>query len=178
MVLHSSLIGIALSFAGAAVLVLLATWSVLAAGWTVLSVLLVLGGVAAAAVTLLDMPISSVFDGSGVTRRALLRHHRLDWMEIDRLSRQRTGILRSSKAAPTGGLLAVKRRRNFHLVDRMEGHVEFLRLRVALGDQGERLGVDRIAKPPLEQTPTWLHRRSRWHPETVPGAVPDSRADR
>jgi hypothetical protein len=67
--------------------------------------------------------------------------------------------------APTGGLIAVRGRRNISLVDRMEGHVEYRHLRSALGEQGERLGVDRIAEPPLGQTPTWLRRRAHWAPD-------------
>ncbi len=53
-------------------------------------------------------------------------HHRLRWDDIDRLSRSRKGMFRSSKMSPTGGLIAVRERRNYTLVDRMEGHVEYL----------------------------------------------------
>jgi hypothetical protein len=163
-VLHSSLTGIALSFSSVAVLVALVVFSIGSGGAVVVTVALAVLASVGAAVILLDMPISSSFDSSGVTRRALLRHQRLHWDDIDRLSRSRKGMFRSSKMAPTGGLIAVRERRNYTLVDRMEGHVEFGRLRVSLGEAGERLGVDRIAQPPLDQPPTWLHRRAKWAP--------------
>ena len=114
------------------------------------------------------MPISSSFDADGVTRRALLRHQRLRWDDVDRLA-ARKGMFRSSKMAPTGGLIAIRERRNYTLVDRMEGQVEFTQLRVSLGEVGERLGIDRIAQPALDQTPTWLHRRARWAPTSDGG---------
>ena len=56
-------------------------------------------------------------------------------------------------------------RRNITLVDRMEGHVEFRHLRSVLGSEGERLGVERIAEPPIDQAPTWLRRSARWAPD-------------
>ena len=169
-VLHSSLTGIALSCSGVAVLVALLVFSAGSGGALVVTVALAVGASLSAAVILFDMPISSSFDSAGVTRRALLRHQRLRWDDIDRLSRSRKGMFRSSKMAPTGGLIAVRERRNYTLVDRMEGHVEFARLRASLGEAGERLGIDRIAQPPLDQPPTWLHRRAKW--------APTSRTDR
>jgi hypothetical protein len=165
-VLHSSWTGIVLSVAGTALLAGLAVFAVAAAGLTVISGGLVVMALAAAGVILFDMPIAAAFDSAGVTRRTPLRRHRVSWDDVDRLSRVRTGFLRPTKVAPTGGLLAVRGRRNITLVDRMEGHVEFLHLRSALGDQGERLGIDRIATPPLGQPPTWTHRRRRWRPST------------
>lgn len=163
-VLHSSWTGVIGSVLGALVVLLLAALSAAGAGLTVVTVLLTVGGVGALAVVVFDMPVSSAFDADGVTRRAMLRHHRLDWDDVTRLTRLRKGLLRGSRSAPTGGLIAQRGRRNISLVDRMEGHVEYTRLRAALGEQGERLGIDRIAEPPLDQPPTWMHRRSRWHP--------------
>lgn len=175
-VLHSSLTGIVMAFAGAILLTALAVASLLVGGWTVVTSFLTIASIAAVAVTLLDMPISSEFDSAGVTRRALLRHHRLAWDDVDRLVRMRKGVLRSSKVAPTGGLAAERGRRTFHLVDRMEGFVEFGRLRAVLGEQGERLGINRVGSPPLDRTPTWLNRRSAWHPSAE--STPDSPRDR
>jgi hypothetical protein len=163
-VLHCSLTWIALSIGGVVLLAALAVFAALTAGSTYLTWVLGVLAVASAAVILFDMPISSSFDAEGVTRRALLWHQRLRWDDVDRLSRVRKGMFRSSKAAPMGGLIAVRGRRNYTLVDQMEGHSEHAALRVALGESGERLGIDRIAQPPLDQPPTWLHRRSRWAP--------------
>jgi hypothetical protein len=164
-VLHSSWTGIVMSTGGAVLLTALAVYALVAVGVTVVSAALGMAAVIAIAVVVLDMPIAARFDDEGVTRRALLRHHHISWEHVDRLSRMRRGWFRSSKMAPTGGLIAVRGRRNIALVDRMEGHVEHRHLRVALGDVGERLGVDRIATPPLDQPPTWLHRRARWTPD-------------
>lgn len=169
-VLHSSWTGVIGSVLGAVVVLVLAGLSATGAGFTVVTALLALAGVGALAVVLFDMPVSSAFDADGVTRRAMLRHHRLDWDDVTRLSRLRKGLLRGSKSAPTGGLIAQRGRRNISLVDRMEGHVEYTRLRAALGEHGERLGIDRIAEPPLDQAPTWMHRRSRWQPTSRTGS--------
>lgn len=163
-VLHSSLTGIALSFGGVVLLVALALFAVVSVGSTVVTWVLVVASVVSAAVLLFDMPISSSFDTDGVTRRAPLWHQRLRWDDVDRLSRVRKGMLRSSKAAPTGGLIAVRGRRHYTLVDQMEGHGEHAALRTSLGETGERLGIDRIAQPALDQPPTWLHRRAKWAP--------------
>lgn len=168
-VLHSSLTGIALSFGGVAVIVSLALFSAVSGGAAVVTWSLVVVALLGASVILFDMPISSSFDADGVTRRALLRHQRLRWDDVDRLSRARKGMFRSSKMAPTGGLIAMRERRNYTLVDRMEGQVEFTQLRVSLGEVGERLGIDRIAQPALDQTPTWLHRRAKWAPTSDGG---------
>lgn len=164
-VLHSSWGGLAFSVIGTLLLVALAVFAVASVGVTIVSVALSVAALLAAAVIVFDMPIASDFDGDGVTRRALARHDRLAWDDVDRLSRARTGWFRSSKMAPTGGLIAVRGRRNITLVDRMEGHVEFRHLRSVLGDEGERLGVERIAEPPIDQAPTWMHRRACWAPD-------------
>jgi hypothetical protein len=162
-VLHSSLTGIGFSFAGVVLLAALAVFAAVAAGSTIVTWTLTLVAVVGAAVILFDMPISSSFDSDGVTRRALLRHQRLRWSEVDRLVRVRKGML-SSKTAPTGGLVAVRGRRHYTLVDQMEGHGEHQALRVSLGEAGERLGIDRVVEPALDQPPTWLHRRAKWAP--------------
>ena len=165
-VLHSSFTGIGLSFVGVAILVALAVVSAVSGGSGVVTASLAVVAVLGSGVILFDMPISSSFDATGVTRRALLRHQRLDWADVDRISRMRKGMFRSSKMAPTGGLIAVRERRNYALVDRMEGHAEFVQLRTSLGESGERLGIGRIAEPAIDQPPTWLHRRARWAPDS------------
>ncbi len=164
-VLHSSLTGIVSVLLGVGLLAVLSVVGLFSAGFTWVTGPLVLITLIAAGAALFDMPVSSVFDAEGVTRRALVRHQRLHWDDVNRLSRVRKGMFRSSKASPTGGLIAVRGRRNYTLVDRMEGHQEHAALRLSLGAAGERLGVDRIAQPPLDQTPTWLHRRAKWAPE-------------
>jgi len=184
-VLHSSWTGIVGSTLGSVLLVGLAGLSAATAGSTVVTIALAVAGFGALAVVLLDMPVSSEFDHVGVTRRAMLRHHHLDWDDVTRLSRLRKGLLRGSKSSPTGGLIAQRGRRNVSLVDQMEGHVEYTRLRAALGEQGERLGIDRISQPAIDQAPTWLHRRAKWRPEAGAGgsggastATPQARPDR
>jgi hypothetical protein len=169
-VLHSSLTGVGFSFGGVGLMVALAVLAAFSAGASIVTWVLAVIAAIGAAVVLFDMPISSSFDDEGVTRRALLWHQRLQWDDVDRLARVRKGMLRSSKAAPTGGLIAVRGRRNYTLVDQMEGHAEYLALRDSLGDAGERLGIDRVVEPPIDQPPTWLHRRARW--------APDDRGDR
>jgi hypothetical protein len=164
-VLHSSLTGIGFSFLGVAILVALAVFSALTGGSGAVTVSLSVVAALGASVVLFDMPISSSFDADGVTRRAMLRHQRLAWDDVDRLSRSRKGMFRSSKMAPTGGLIAVRERRNYTLVDRMEGHAEFVQLRASVGEAGERLGLGRIAEPPIDQAPTWLHRSAKWAPD-------------
>ncbi len=158
--------GIIMSFGGVAGVVLVLGLSIATGGAPVVTATLAFVALVSGVVVLFDMPISSSFDSEGVTRRALLRHQRLHWDDIDRLSRSRKGMFRSSKMSPTGGLIAMRARRNYTLVDRLEGHVEFMQLRASLGEVGERLGIDRIARPPLDQTPTWLHRRAKWAPRS------------
>ena len=164
-VLHSSLTGRGVSFLGVVILVLLAAFSALTGGSGAVTVSLSVVAALGAGVVLFDMPISSSFDADGVTRRALLRRQRLAWDDVDRLSRSRKGMFRSSKMAPTGGLIAVRERRNYTLVDRMEGHADFVQLRASVGEAGERLGLGRIAEPPIDQAPTWLHRSAKWAPD-------------
>jgi hypothetical protein len=163
-VLHSSFTGIALSLAGVGLLLALAAFAIASGGSTIVALALAMAAVISAAVILFDMPISSSFDADGVTRRAMIWHQRLQWDDVDRLSRVRKGMFRSSKAAPTGGLIAVRGRRHYTLVDQMEGRAEHAALRHSLGEAGERLGIDRIAQPALDQPPTWLHRRAKWAP--------------
>lgn len=150
---------------GVFLLVVITIVGLVSAGWTWVTGTLALASAVAVVVSLFDMPVSSVFEAEGVTRRALLRHHHLDWDDVDRLSRVRRGMFRSSRVSPTGGLIAIRGRRNYTLVDRMEGHQEHRALRVLLGEVGERLGVERIAEPAIDQTPTWLHRRAKWAPD-------------
>ena len=164
-VLHSSFTGIGFSLLGVVILLALAVVSAMSGGSGTVTVSLAVVAAFGAGVVLFDMPISSSFDANGVTRRALLRHQRLAWDDVDRLSRSRKGMFRSSKMSPTGGLIAVRERRNYTLVDRMEGHAEFVRLRTSLGDSGERLGIERIAEPEIDQAPTWLHRGAKWAPD-------------
>ena len=164
-VLHSSLTGIGFSLFGVAILVALAAFSALTGGSAIVTVSLAVVAALGVGVVLFDMPISASFDADGVTRRALLRHQRLAWDDIDRLTRSRKGMFRSSKMAPTGGLVAMRNRRNYTLVDRMEGHAEFVQLRTSVGESGERLGLGRIAEPPIDQAPTWLHRSAKWAPD-------------
>jgi hypothetical protein len=164
-VLHSSLTGIGFSFGGAALLGALALLAAVSVGSSVVTWVLTVLAVIGVAVVAFDMPISSSFDADGVTRRALLRHQRLRWDDVDRLARVRKGMM-GSKVSPTGGLIAVRGRRHYTLVDQMEGHAEHEALRASLGEAGDRLGIDRVAKPALDQPPTWLHRRARWAPRS------------
>lgn len=163
--LHSSWRGIVFSVLGAVVLLVLGVAALATAGPGWFPVALTLAGAGSVAVVLVDLPIASTFDTAGVTRRALLRHHRIDWATVTRLRRQRVGVVRTRRSGPAGGLVAERGRRSYLLVDVTESGFEYDRLVAAVGPTAERLGLTADQRPPDDQPPTWLHRRAHWRPE-------------
>ena len=166
-VIHTSWRGIAFAGLGVAALIVFSGLLLVVVGPNVLTVLIAVVAVVGAAVVLLDMPIASVFDRNGVTRRALLRREWLSWDDVIRLTRLRRGAFRDSRDAPAGGLVAIRGRRHYYLSDRMEGRSEYEQLRAVLADRREELLFEQLAVPPQEQPPTWLYRRSKWAPENA-----------
>ncbi len=164
-VLHSSWSGIVLSGLGAAALAALTVVLAVGGAGPVVVACAALLAVGAAAVILFDLPVAAEITPWGVTRRAVLRHHRLAWDGVLRLERHRSGIAGTRLDRPVGGLVAVVGRRRYTLVDQMESSVEHDRVLRILGPRAERLGADRLARPPEGRSPTWMYRRSRWRPE-------------
>jgi hypothetical protein len=163
--LHSSWRGIVFSTLGAVLLAVLGVAALATAGPGWFPIALAIAGAGSVVVVLVDLPIASTFDASGVTRRALLRHQHLDWAKVTRLRRQRVGVVRTHRSGPAGGLVAESGRRNYLLVDVMENGFEYDRLVAVIGPSAERLGLTADQRPPDDQPPTWLHRRAHWRPE-------------
>ncbi len=163
--LHSTWTGIVLSTLGAVLLVVFAVVAAAqgAAWWIVAG--LGVAGVAAVAVVALDLPVATTFDRDGLERRAMLRRQRVPWSRVSRLERHRVGVVRTRRDSVGGGLVAVIAKRRHSLVDTMENEIEFDDLRRVLGpDLVERLGVERLTRPPRDRSPTWLYRRRHWRP--------------
>ena len=163
--LHSSLAGIIAIGVGVVVLDVFAVGLLLSAGLSIASVVIGLVAVISSVVVLVDMPVASTFDGQGVIRRAVLRRHRVPWERVDRLARLRRGVVRTPRASPDAGLVAMVGSRRVMLVDRMEGRQEFELLSEILGSQAKTLEFDGLRVPPKEQNPTWLYRRAKWAPD-------------
>ncbi len=163
--LHSTWTGIVLSTLGA---VLLGVFAIVAAlqgaTWWIVAGLGV-AGVLAVAVVAFDLPLATTFDADGLTRRTMVRRQRIPWSRVTRLERHRVGVVRTRRDSIGGGLVAVIAKRRHSLVDTMENEIEFDDLRRVLGgDLADRLGVDRLARPPRDRSPTWLYRRRHWRP--------------
>lgn len=153
-----------LSSVGGVAVLAVGVIAVVRGGWGVASAGVTLMGVALVAVALFDYPVATTFDADGVTRRMVLRRHHLAWSSIDQLSRTRPGLMRNLRKLAHGGLVAVRGRRRYLLVDQCESLDEFgAVVRHAVYD-----GVDLAAGvpvPPDATLPTWLHRRSKWAPD-------------
>ncbi|MEM9037935.1 MAG: hypothetical protein AAGD18_25325 [Actinomycetota bacterium] len=164
LVLHSSWTGIVLTVAGAILLCIFTVLLVLGGAlWWIIAVAAVLTAISLGVVCF-DLPVASEFTSAGVTRRAPLRHQHLAWSDVRRLTRHRSGLARNRSEQAGGGLVAEIGRRRYALVDRMESAIEFDELRRVLGEHGERLGVDQMARPADGRSPTWMYRRSHWRP--------------
>ncbi len=161
--LHSTWRGIVLSSVGAIAVLAIGIFSVVSGGWGVLSAGVVLIGMALAAVALLDYPIASTFDEHGVTRRMALRRHVITWSSIDQLSRTRPGTVQNLRKLAHGGLVAVRGRRRYLLVDQCESLDEFNAVAAFAVYDGDDL-ADAVPMPPSAMTPTWIHRRAKWAP--------------
>lgn len=164
-VLHSSWTGIVMGFAGAAVMIGVTVLAYVADGFGWVSGVIGVLTVALVLVVVFDLPISAEFDDDGVVRRSVGRHHRLRWDDVSRLRRMRVGVLRGRKDARGGGLIAVIGRRNYTLVDTMEGPREYERLVEILGERADAIGLNDALRPPDGRSPTWIYRRDKWRPD-------------
>ena len=162
--LHTSWRGIVTGCLGAALLFAAGVLVVGSVGFRVLPTVLLLAGVAAVAIVTLDHPIAVTFDADGLTRRMLLRRHRMPWSAIDQLSRSRPGLVAGVRRMSHGGLVAVVGRRRYMLVDRCESPDEFAALERLL-DPVDVSILEHVPRPHASAQPTWLYRRARWAPE-------------
>ena len=163
MTLHASWRGVVTSCAGALVVLTAGALVVASVGFRVLPSLVLVAGAAFTLIVLFDYPIAATFDADGVTRRMLLRRHRMPWSRVDQLSRSRPGFVGSRKLSHAG-LVAVVGRRRYMLVDRCESPDEFAELERIL-DPVDVSILDSVPRPHEAAPPTWLYRRARWAPE-------------
>ena len=165
--LHSTWIGIVMSYLGALLFVVFSSSLLAVSGPSAISIGLFVVSLAFAGVALFDLPIAAEFRRDGVVRRTALRHHFIPWDDVTRLRRLRVGVLRTRKDARGGGLVAKVNGRNSVLVDTMESALEFDELERLLGEQGDALGLNDAIRPPDGRSPTWLYRKDRWKPESA-----------
>lgn len=162
--LHSSWTGIGFAIGGAALLAAFVVSMVVYAGVNAGTVVFAIIALLVVIVVLFDLPIAADLNGEGVVRRSLLRHQKLAWGDITRVTRARVGVLRMPHHQRTGGLVAVKKRHHYLLVDRAESPQEFDAVLDAVGEWRNVLFVDESLRPPADQSPTWLYRHHRWRP--------------
>lgn len=162
--LHSSWRGIAFAVLGVVCLLGIAAAVVAANGFTVVSTLIVVAAIGASVVVLFDMPIATTFDAAGIIRSTPLRRHRIEWDDIDRLTRTRRGLVRRPGSPRSSGIVAMRGGRQILLVDRTEGREEHRRLKEAVGDVPAGLQLAGLEPPPANRTPTWTGRRAKWAP--------------
>lgn len=160
--LHSSWLGIATSTIGAMIADVAAVAVAAVNGSSVISVLCALVAFASTMSVLFDMPIATTFDEDGFVRTTPLRRHRVRWHEIDCVDRPRSPIVLRVQRP---GLVARHGHAQILLVDRMEGSREHERLRRVVGNHNEETKFNHLDQPPVNRTPTWIGRRSRWHPD-------------
>jgi len=160
LILHSTWRGVVLGLLGAVVLSGLGVIAVVGSGGAFLAWLFLAVGASVLGVVLFDFPVASEFDADGVTRRPLLRRHRLDWVDVAQLTRARPGLI-AARFRP-GGLTAKVGRRRYLLVDQCESLDEFDALERVLGDRIDDLRFEDLLLPPTDVEPTWTYRRRRW----------------
>jgi hypothetical protein len=169
-VVHSSLSGLLLAALAPTFLLWLGLAAVSRGGWSVFPTILVVAGVATAAVVLIDLPRRSVFDHEGVTRVCWARRQHLPWERIVAIERARpstasialNAVDRRAGAPPrvSGGLVARgSGRRRWLLSDQIESRDEHERLGRLLEDV-PRPVVLRAPRPHPGAPPTGLYRRS------------------
>jgi len=160
---HSSWKGFGSSLIGSVIVLAAGVASAVFGGSTGSWILLAVGVVLTAGV-FLDYPVAARFDRGGVTRRALLRRHRIEWERVDQLTRARPGIAAAARNLNPGGLTVKVGRRRYLLIDQCESRREFDALMVVL-DGRDGLGLDDLIAPPDGVVPTWTYRRTRWEPQ-------------
>jgi hypothetical protein len=148
--------GIAFSFVSPLLLLGFAALGFSRGGWHVFPILIAIVGFGLLAVALFDFPIWASFDEHGVTRRTVLRKHRLSWERIDALERAAGGAVRRKH---TGPLTAVIGRRRYLLVDQAESQPEYDAI-VSVVHKAGSIKL-KAAAPPPETPPTWMYRKSK-----------------
>ncbi len=162
--LHSSWQGIITSMFGALIVLAIGAGALSASGFGVLTAMLLAGGLFLTLGVAFDYPVRSTFDAGGVTRRAMLRNHRIDWEDVRQLSRTRPGLVLSVRKLRLGGLVAVVGKRRYLLVDQGESGPEHDQLDAVLGDNATAVGLDMVIRPGDDVSPTWIYRSKRWQP--------------
>jgi hypothetical protein len=165
--LHSTWIGIVMSYVGAVLFVVFAVGLLVAGVVNLVTIVLLATSLIFTVVALFDLPFAAEFRRDGVVRRMALRHQFISWERVTRLGRLRVGVLRTRRDARGGGLVAAIDRRKYVLVDTMESAVEFDDLRRLLGEWAEALSLTDDLRPPDGRSPTWLYRRNHWKPESA-----------
>ena len=161
-VLHSSWRGFATSLLGAGIILAVGAASTSLTGGAVGSLILLAIGLTLFAVVAFDYPIAAEFDADGVTRRPLLRRHRLAWSDAQQLTRVRPGIAAAARSLKPGGLALRVGRRRYLLVDQCESLEEFERLVELLERDDREIGLDELIIPPVDIDPTYIYRRAKW----------------
>ena len=136
--LHSSWRGVAASGLGATAVFGAGMVGVVLGGWRLLPTGLLALGTLFLATVLFDYPVATTFDSDGVTRRMLLRRHRIGWDRIDQLTRSRPGFASNLRGVRHGGLTAAVGRRRYLLVDQPESPEEY---DVVCAVAGERMMI-------------------------------------
>ena len=162
--LHSSWRGIITSYVGSLIVLGLGVLTLAVNGVTAVPVVITILGVLFVLGVAFDYPIASVFDADGVTRRATLRRHRIEWDDVRQLTRTRPGLSAFRKGAVVSGLTAVVGRRRYLLTDHAESAVEHDQLEALLDPHD--LQTDRLRRPGEDRPPTWLYRRKHHRPDT------------
>lgn len=169
--LHSSWRGLLASSLGAAAVFGAGLIGVALGGWRVLPTGLLALGTLFLATVLLDYPMATTFDSDGVTRRMLLRRHRIGWDRIDQLTRSRPGFASNLRGVRHGGLTAAVGRRRYLLVDQPESPEEYDAVCAVAGERMMDLGLFGGMRPPDSTNPTWLYRSNRWKPPEAGGGA-------
>jgi hypothetical protein len=162
--LHSSWRGIGAAVASGVLLTGLGSWAMVASDFRVLPTVIAGVGVVLLVVALLDYPVASTFDVSGVRRRMVLRRQWLPWHRVKQLSRTRPALVRGPRPLRPGGLIAVVGRRRYLLVDQVESPAEFDALLAVLAPLHDELALVLVNRPPDATVPTWTYRRAKWAP--------------
>lgn len=171
MTVHSSVRGTVLAFLASAALLALGVAAIVSGGPHIVPVLLVVAGVGAAAVALLDLPRRAEFDREGITRVCWLRRQHLPWHRLVAIERTRpttasvvANSLDRRDGVPmrvSGGLVARgAKRRRWLLTDQVESQAEHDRIVRLLQSVASPVAM-RAARPHPGAVPTDLYRRSR-----------------
>jgi Bacterial PH domain len=161
--LHSSWRGIITSSLGALMVFGVGSAAVFASGLSVVTGIIAAVGLLLVLGVAVDYPLRSTFDAEGVTRRAMLRSHRLAWSDVRQLSRTRPSVA-SIRRLQHGGLIALVGKRRYLLVDQAESGAEHDELDAVLGERGDEIGFDEVIRPGDDVAPTWIYRSKRWRP--------------